>query len=390
LQRQPVPAARARPPGRAVAPPARQRASSTIARDLARPPDALDALLQRAVAARNAQPTLARGKKITVKKRSYSPYSKQTSTHLYKSAVVPVLERYDFKAYGMKTALRAYIRRKDGRVYRTERKFGRKFVRWAERKGKVKPFDPRKMSRPKWTEEIKKSKGLKSGDHVRHVVRNATLKYALAVEWERLKDTPLAREIRFEEIARTIGVDTGSRDLSSELVERIYRKAYLNAENLFAGEGTFNTVIGFSADNVCRYGETLLNRDTVNVAIVRDNVIGYVKGAAAQARGSKKHAAEVYKRIAEVVGGAIKSLDTSGKGVASGEEAGELVIDIGLGLGFDFIDGRVKDDQDDIAERQRRLLWSEIALGRYTRSDGTEGDLRQILGVFMGKVDVPD
>ena len=65
---------------------------------------------------------------------------------------------------------------------------------------------------------------------------------------------------------------------------------------------------------------------------------------------------------------------------------GDMVVDIGLGFGFDMIDGRVVADQSQIAERQERLVWTERALQAFIESKGMKGNLAEIFGIFLGKI----
>ena len=72
-----------------------------------------------------------------------------------------------------------------------------------------------------------------------------------------------------------------------------------------------------------------------------------------------------------------------------GHTAGDLVTDIGLGFGFDLIDGRVGADLVGIAARQARLLWSERQLDAFIASGGTQGNLTYALQVFLGLANPP-
>jgi hypothetical protein len=60
-----------------------------------------------------------------------------------------------------------------------------------------------------------------------------------------------------------------------------------------------------------------------------------------------------------------------------------MVVDIGLGLGFDLVDGRVPEDTADYAERQKNLLQVETELDAFIRSGG-DGSLTNIFKMFLG------
>jgi hypothetical protein len=95
---------------------------------------------------------------------------------------------------------------------------------------------------------------------------------------------------------------------------------------------------------------------------------------------------DLLEEIGDTVHEAIWSLSGGQGTIVTAKDAGELVQDIGLGFSFDLLDGRVPKDNRNIAERQGRLLWSQRALTTFIDSNGQDGDLLNILLVFMGKM----
>lgn len=122
---------------------------------------------------------------------------------LHSEVVVPYLEHNEFKSYGIKSQLVAYVREHD-LVFSGTSDFLIAFMAWLagrERKTKgdkttpvLKKFSVTGLSRPKWSGDLKTKLGFGAGDNIRHVIRNASLKRALEVEYGKYKDDPSARK----------------------------------------------------------------------------------------------------------------------------------------------------------------------------------------------------
>ncbi|HEV7941677.1 MAG TPA: hypothetical protein VGP17_02605 [Solirubrobacteraceae bacterium] len=345
----------------------------------------------RALAQLLGPPRLSLARNIIFEGKPITPYSRDVVS-LFATYVAPELESEKLKARGIKTRLVKFIR--DGHDSPYDRAtFAKAFMSWLgtqTRKVKgggevpvLREFEVMKMGRPSWPAELKVSKGVAAGDNLRHVVRNATLKRALDIEVKKVKAAD-AKE-HFREIAEHLGINPKESDTVDQIVGAIYKLVYLNPKNLFAGEGTTNQVIGFSADTVRQYGEELVESedDLILARRVIDEVVGRVEGAAKRVRaGSDTHKQQVVEGIAETVGQAIQSIADK-DGMVLSKNAGDMVVDIGLGLGFDLVDGRVPEDTADYAERQKNLLQVETELDAFIRSGG-DGSLTNIFKMFLG------
>ena len=321
--------------------------------------------------------------------------------NLFNQVVLPELEKEGYKPYGVKTRLVEFVRINGatyGATYKDDAAFLAAFGKWLAGQTRtvrggttpvLKKFDVKKMSRPAWPEALKTLKGVQAGDNVRHVVRNATLKQALAAAFNLVP--PDARKTYFTKIAVALDIGLGQNATLDEIVKRIYNALYLNVDNLFSGEGSMNQVIGFSADPVRLYGEHLIQRgeEEIDILAVYKDVKDLIGAAAKKVKADPAHKQNLLVAIDSTVTEAIMSLMEGGGTTVAAEVAGELVADIGLGFGFDLIEGRVPEDIDDIGKRQGRLLWSERELGAFIKSGGTSGNLLDILKVFMGKSDTP-
>jgi hypothetical protein len=313
---------------------------------------------------------------------------------LFDAVIVPELERTGHKTYGVKAQLVKFVRlggpAPGAPPYADMRVFGQKFMSWlAEQQRPVrgggtspvlKPFSVMGMSRPNWSEGLRALKGVQPGDDLRHVVRNATLKTALSVEFDRL--LPDTRKPHFTAMAHELGVTLRPNMPLDRVVEAIYKKLYLNPENLFAGPAPMNRLIGFAATPVRDFGEKLV--DMGDEAIKIAEVYGQVMALIAEAAKIISDADERVRLVSQVertIKEAIDSLAEDGSGEAPAEEAGDLVADIGLNFGFDLIAGRTPKDSGDIKARQERLLASETDLDAFIR-DGS-GDLLAILRRFL-------
>lgn len=333
--------------------------------------------------------TLAR--EIVIGKERITPYSRGLAG-LYQTAVLPWLEQRSLKARGVKTRLMQFVKNGQGAKYKDPEDFLGKFMPWLEgqkRKvrgggevGVLQEFTTMGMSRPAFPEDLKLSKRVQQGDNLRHVVRNATLKRALDIELRRVDKADAKKH--FSAIATKLGIDLETSEPLEQIVKAIYKKVYLNPDNLFAGDGTTNQVIGLAADDVRKAGEEMLSSEEELVrahdviAIVREKVdtaTNKVQG------GSETHKGDIVAGLMETVRQAIESLADGGYVLV--EDAANMVVDIGLGFGFDLIDGRVPEDRHDLAERQGALLEVEMALDAFITSGGQKGKLDEILKKFL-------
>lgn len=352
----------------------------------------------RAVARLLGAPRASVARAIKIDDETFTHGSRKVVT-LFNDVVRPELESKGYKARGVKARLVEFVKTSNA-TYRDRAEFLGAFMPWLQTQTRrvrgdkttpvLKQFSVMGMSRPAWPEALKTLKGVEAGDNVRHVVRNATLKRALDVEFDRVPEQH--RKAHFAAIAGGLGVQLAPTAATNEILEGIYKMLYLNPENLFAGEGPMNQVIGFSADPVRAIGEELigLGEDaTVNITDVYVHVMKAIYAAADKVRADPNYMEYLLTQINGTVQEAIGSLRVDESLIVPAEDAGELVADIGLGFGFDLIEGRVSEDIDDIAKRQGRLLWSERELGRFIDSKGTSGNLLDILKVFMGLAEAP-
>jgi hypothetical protein len=313
---------------------------------------------------------------------------------LFQETVVPLLEMNGFKTYGVKSRLVEFIRTTNA-IYANDQQFLDAFMPWLQlqtrnvRGGKttpvLKPFSVMGMSRPAWPEALKQLKGVIAGDNVRHVVRNATLKRALDVAWDR---AGMSRKAVFTQLATDLQIPVAASATDGDIAKQIYNTLYLHPDNLFAGDGPRNQIIGFAADPVRAIGEDLLGQDgDVDIVQVYTAVMKAIHtvGNSEKIKVEDGYRQFILHEIDDIVREAIGALRPNEQTtMVPAEQAGELVADIGLGFGFDLIDGRVADDVEGIAVRQGRLFWAEKALGAYIDSGG-QGDLTFAFKVFLGQ-----
>jgi hypothetical protein len=335
---------------------------------------------------------------ITINGTTYTHGSRRL-VDLFNDVVVPYLEANGYKGYGIKSKLKEFIRDTNAN-YLSNDQFLSAFIPWLRtqtrrvRNGKTTPvlkrFTVMGMSRPAWPAALKALKGVLAGDNVRHVVRNATLKRALDVAWRAAPDDQ--RKAAFAKLAAELNVPIAADATVDQIVTAIYKTLYLHPDNLFAGDGPVNQVIGFAADPVRLIGEDLLAMDDDDLVDLREIILrvnGAVFEAVRKVRADDATRTEIFTDITAIVNSAISSLSDGQSPYVHAHTAGDLVTDIGLGFGFDLIDGRVGADLVGIAARQARLLWSERQLDAFIASDGAQGNLTHALKVFLGLADPP-
>lgn len=304
---------------------------------------------------------------------------------LYNDVVVPWLEKSGYKTYGIKSQMIEFIRIADARFQNNE-EFLDKFGGWlAQRKRKVKggkevpvlkKFDIQSMSRPNWPKDMKARLGVRAQDNIRHVIRNATLKNALDIEYKKYQDFE-NRKKRMIALASAVGVQTDGISIDA-ISSEIYRVVYLNEANLFSGDGPYNQVIGFAADKMQAYGNELLGyEDLVSPVTVKEAAQAIIATAGKPIVNSATVVADLNQVVDSLM------MEYAKFDFVEAEELGDLILDIGLNFGFDLIDGRVQGDQENIGSRQGRLLECEMALRNFINSGGTSGDLLEIYKAFV-------
>jgi len=261
------------------------------------------------------------------------------------------------------------------------------------------------MARPPWPKNYRSLLGVESGQDIRHVVRNATLKKAIDREREALEQrTSSNREALnsyYNEMAKQLGVAPAEH--YRETVRAIYHKVYLHLGNLFAEAGGVNRAIGFSADPIIAYGNRLEAAGETPVAIekVHQFVLSEID------KQVKANLTRAEKLSAEVASTFIKGLQEYQVNLHSflnslaelwiseygfGSETDETTIlaeswdladdlvDIGDNFGFDLI--LTDDKYSNLAERQKLLIKVETALqsGKYGLG---KHELTEILKGFL-------
>lgn len=340
--------------------------------------------------------------KIRIGDQTYTHGSKRWVDHLFDNVVAPYLERNGYKTYGAKSALVRYIRMyRDAnpeKIFTDDGEFLDEFVPWLMdqernvRGGKktslIKPFDVSGMSRPGWPKEYATRLGVIAGDNIRHVIRNATIKRALKINYDIQSGSFSNLKGNLQGLAGTLGIDFSESTTVDVLMKEVYKKLYLNIDNLFAGTGGINQVIGFAADPVRAFGEDLvaIGNEPVDVEVMFGHVFGILDGVANRVRGDQSEiddfVREIKHTLIEIANG--MKADNGGNVNIPADVIGNLLADVGLNFGFDLIDGRTVQDQFNIQSRQARLLRVEGLLQQYISSGGTEGDLESIFKQFMG------
>ncbi|GAB2923858.1 hypothetical protein GCM10027093_74050 [Paraburkholderia jirisanensis] len=321
---------------------------------------------------------------------------------LFDEVVCPALEEGGYKRYGIKSQLVKFIRQYGYEHYFSDvAAFLDTFMPWLKTRERptrggsytpvLKTFEVSRMSRPPWPKDYTLKLGAVAGDNIRHVVRNATLKRALEIEWGR--SSPAALEVQkkyFADMAALLGISI-EKDASLDLIiPAIYKALYLNEDNLFAGDGPTNQIIGFAADGMQSIGEEYLGMDNdaaVNMLDVLKRISEHIYTKSEMVRASQYYKQEIVSGLLETITQALSSLVSANGDVLDvpAQIVGDLVSDMGLNFGFDLIDGRRKEDQENIGSRQGRLLRVEQALQTYISRDGQGMSLLNIFSEFLGR-----
>ena len=268
----------------------------------------------RILAARSPRPQLMRA--ITINGDRYTHGSRRL-VDLFNDVVVPHLEANGYKGYGIKSKLKEFVRDTNA-DYLNNGQFLGAFMPWLGtqtrrvKNGKTTPvlkqFSVMGMSRPSWPAALKALKGVAAGDNVRHVVRNATLKRSLDIAWSRAPDDQ--RKAAFAKLAADLHVPLAQNATVDQIATAIYKALYLHPDNLFAGDGPVNQVIGFSADPVRLIGEELLaaEDELVDLREVVLRVNAAVFDAARKIRADGATLQQIYDELSGIVTSAILSL----------------------------------------------------------------------------------
>ena len=338
--------------------------------------------------------------RIRIGKQTYTHGSRRLVNQLFENVVAPKLEQLRLKTYGAKSALVRFIRMyRDAypvKTYSDVNNFWVAFFPWLMKQtrkvrgGKttplIKPFEVSKMSRPGWPKEYGEKLGKIAGDNIRHVIRNATLKRALQVAFDWKLKFGSIKDLRMslQQFATMLKIKYDEKETVDVLARKVYKKLYLNIENLFAGRGDVNQVIGFAADPVRELGETLVAMGTepINIEGVFGHVFGILDNIGKRIRGDRAVVKNVVTNIKHTLIELAESIKSNNKGsvYVPCEIVGNILIDVGLNFGFDLIDSR---DNSDIKERQKRLLQVERELQLFIESGGKKGDIASSLQKFL-------
>lgn len=341
--------------------------------------------------------------RIIINGQAYTHGSKKWVDHLFETVVAPNLEQSGYKVYGAKSALVRFIRQfRDiipQKTYLNTGAFWKEFFPWLmqqERKVRgnkttktIKPFNIDKMSRPAWPKDYKEKLGTIVGDNIRHVIRNATLKRALKVDFDLKKSGSVSalRQHLFN-YAEMLQIPVSESATVDVLMKLVYKKLYLNIDNLFSGVGSVNQVIGFASDPVREWGEDLVasGDELMDIRVAFGHVFGILDMTLGKIRKSNLQEAQhfVKELITSLINVAESIKDEFGGTYdVPAEVLGDIISNIGLNFGFDLVDGRVDNDQQNISERQNRLLQVEVELQEYISSNGQKGELAAIMKKFL-------
>lgn len=345
---------------------------------------------------------------ITIGNQKYTNGATTRISNLFKRVVAPQLLLMGYKAYRIQSLLLLYIREENaGATFDDETEFLSDFMDWlfnqtvttktGKEKPVLQPFYVESLSRPNWPEEYKAElEFIKNIDNIRHVIRNATFKRALAVDFSNLinsidstgTSTKIYSDIRIHYInfmqRLNLIPDQQLPDTTTpveKMIRQIYVKMYLNLSNLFAGCASVNQIIGFASDPVRKYGEKLLKEgDTLlDAKIVFDSLVQIITNAASKVNIEDDNKRDFLNDIFQF----LESVYNSNGGLISASIIAPSVINLGLNFGFDLIDGHATADQDNIKKRQYALFHVERQLQQFIESDGKSGDLIEIAKQFL-------
>lgn len=241
-----------------------------------------------------------------------------------------------------------------------------------------------KLNRPAWTEDHKEMS--ESGQDIRHIVRNATIKNAIYEEYQFQKQN--GNEAVFNQIAKILGVDKGDHPWIA--MKNIYNKAYLNQLNLFSGGGGVNRVIGLTADSLIDFGNRvakskIMDENTITEIYLHTDKLIQNQITATSEQGNKlvkgkEKFQEGMEEFYEIITNYLDDLYGEWLAEFNDEEddlelmiSGEI-IDIGLNFGFDLPD-------ESNPEQIKMLIKVEESLG--VHKPGNPEKLANTLYLFL-------
>lgn len=320
--------------------------------------------------------------KLIIKDRNatFSPYSKNMK-EFYETVIVSWLNQCLYKSYGIMKQFRDFV--STDHEYQNDSAFLNAFaiylseqkrtVRGGDTIPVLRPFSISSMSRPTWPKELKErlqaKANVQEGGNIRHVIRNYSLKKALDIFYQRAGASAMCN------LAEQLGINMTQVKAFDAYVRAIYKKLYLNIDNLWFGDGFVNQMIGFLATPLSDYGQAIIHGEKSFDPNTLEQILfqhtEFVRG-----RHERKVAflREIYDVIVCFAGNIMNNLN-----INFNEEIGSIIDDIGLNFGFDLID----DQSDDILIRQERLLEAEMRLQKYISSNGAEDNLCDIFKLFL-------
>jgi hypothetical protein len=241
-----------------------------------------------------------------------------------------------------------------------------------------------KLNRPAWTEDHKEMS--ESGQDIRHIVRNATIKNAIYGEYQFQKQNE--NEGVFNQIAKILDVDKGDHPWIA--MKNIYNKAYLNQLNLFSGGGGVNRVIGLTADALIEYGNgvaknKIMDENMITEIYLHTDKLIQNQITATSEQGNKlvkgkEKFQEGMEEFYEIITDYLDGLYDQWLGEFNDEEddlelmiSGEI-IDIGLNFGFDL-------PEESNPEQIKMLIKVEESLGDH--KPGNPERLADTLYLFL-------
>ncbi len=311
-----------------------------------------------------------------------SPFSKKLND-FFNIVIVPWLNENGYKSYGIMKQLRDFV--SEDRYFDDDGTFLEQFAEYLQSQTRtvrgggsvpvLRPFSIGGLSRPAWPKELKEQLQAKAriqeGGNIRHVVRNNTLKKSLQIFHQQNGDAAM---FQLAEQLGVIGENTMAFDACARM---LYKKLYLNIDNLWIGDGLVNQMIGFLATPLSEYGLDIVGDRSVFEA---DTLYTILVNSTQAVRGRHETKGQLIDEIMRVILDYADGLMKVYSNEADfNHQMGLFLDDIGLNLGFDLID----DLSDNIPERQERLLEAETRLQQYILTEGQQGDLPDIFSVFL-------
>lgn len=311
-----------------------------------------------------------------------SPFSKKLND-FFNIVIVPWLNENGYKSYGIMKQLRDFV--SEDRYFDDDGTFLEQFAEYLQSQTRtvrgggsvpvLRPFSIGGLSRPAWPKELKEQLQAKAriqeGGNIRHVVRNNTLKKSLQIFHQQNGDAAM---FQLAEQLGVIGENTMAFDACARM---LYKKLYLNIDNLWIGDGLVNQMIGFLATPLSEYGLDIVGDRSVFEA---DTLYTILVNSTQAVRGRHETKGQLIDEIMRVILDYADGLMKVYSNEADfNHQMGLFLDDIGLNLGFDLIDDR----SDNTQNRQSRLLNAERLLQQYIITEGQQGDLTAIFAEFL-------